>query len=485
VRRRPTSPVPAPVAIDGFTDLVPIGAGGFSVVYRAHETALDRLVAVKVLNAGFTSERERRDFERECKVLGQLNHPDVVTVYRPAITFDGRACIVMALYERNFRDQIDETGPLPAVELLDVGIRMAVALHVAHRRGVLHRDVKPHNIFRSAYGDPALGDFGISTLADERSHDRSTALSIAYVAPEILEDRAPTVQADVYSLAATLHHLATGHVPFESKDLAGAVKRILDDDPPPLARADLPASFERALRTAMAKDPARRPVDARAFAEVLREVQARAGHSPTPLKFDAERGGDTRSPASARSQSSATSPPPAAPLPGQLGVGEATVVRRSPPPPASEPAGPVRPQRIRRWLAPLLAVAAVVAVGVGIAIARSGSDDAVGPAATTTVAGQRPPDTFFEPLAVPSGVAVTPGADGTFRIDIPPVAGAGGYEVQRAGGDPASASAVVTVGASDLPLTLDGEGAAHLCVVVRAVGSGGRVSRDGGPFCSP
>ena len=137
--------------IDGFSDLVAIGSGGFSMVYRAHELALDRAVAVKVLNTGLTSERERRDFERECKALGQLNHPDVVTVYRPAFTDDGRPCIVMALYERNFRDQLDASGPLPPAELLDVGIRMAVALHVAHRRGVLHRDVKPHNIFRSVW----------------------------------------------------------------------------------------------------------------------------------------------------------------------------------------------------------------------------------------------------------------------------------------------------------------------------------------------
>src|SRR4051794_1486421 len=277
-----------PVVIDGFSDLVAIGSGGFSIVYRAHELALDRAVAVKVLNTGLTSERERRDFERECKALGQLNHPDVVTVYRPAFTTDGRPCIVMALYERNFRDHLDAVGALPPAELLDVGIRMAVALHVAHRRGVLHRDVKPHNIFRSVYGDPALGDFGISTLAGERSHDRSTALSLAYVAPEILDDAPPSAQADVYSLAATLHHLATGRGPFDGKEPSRVVNQVLHAEPPPLGRNDLPTSFERVLRMAMAKDPAQRPADARAFAEMLREGQARAGHPPTAMKLDTD-----------------------------------------------------------------------------------------------------------------------------------------------------------------------------------------------------
>ncbi|MEO5902074.1 MAG: protein kinase [Ilumatobacteraceae bacterium] len=499
MRRRATTPDSGPVVIDGFTDLVPIGAGGFSVVYRAFEAALERHVAVKVLNASFTSDRERRDFERECKALGQLNHPDVVTVYRPAITADGRACIVMALYERNFRDQLGEGGPLSPVELLDVGIRMAVALHVAHQRGVLHRDVKPHNIFRSAYGDPALGDFGISTLADERSHDRSTALSIAYVAPEILEDGPPTAQADVYSLGATLHHLATGHVPFESRDLSAAVKRILHDDPPALGRADLPASFERAMRMAMAKDPAQRPADARAFAEVLREVQARAGHSPTALKLDAER---PRDPRPMRGERAEGSPSPVAPVvelrapdggdssgagirppaplaPASVGPAEATILRRPPPADAGPDALPVGPHRARRWLAPVLAVVALAAVGIGIAVSR-GDSSGVGPTPTTSTPESRPPDTFFQPLAVPVGVTVTAVGDGSFRIAVPNEQDAAAFEVQRAG----DATDVVSVLAADLPLTLDGKGATTLCVIVRAVGSGGRLSRDGATVCS-
>jgi serine/threonine protein kinase len=508
MRRSRTAAPSGPVVIDGFSDLVAIGSGGFSMVYRAHELALDRAVAVKVLNTGLSSDRERRDFERECKALGQLNHPDVVTVYRPAFSDDGRPCIVMALYERNFRDQLDATGPLPPAELLDVGIRMAVALHVAHRRGVLHRDVKPHNIFRSVYGDPALGDFGISTLAGERSHDRSTALSLAYVAPEILDDAAPSAQADVYSLAATLHHLATGRAPFDAKEPSRVVAQVLHDEPPPLGRSDLPPSFERVLRVAMAKDPAQRPADARAFAEMLREVQARAGLSPTPLKLDIDEA-RTVAPVVLRDDGVASTgvrdgrrrrqqeplapappprvatpvaperptpvpPPIAGPASARSADVESTVVRRVQPPPAPEPVE-AGPSRRRWWIATALAVVALAAV-VTIIVATSGGSPST--ATTTSVASSLPPDTFFTPLAAPAGVTVTPATGGSFAVAIPAVAGATGYQIERTtGGD------VIAATPEQLPILVDGRGATTLCVVVRAVGNDGRISRDAGPFC--
>ena len=335
MRRSRAAAPGGPVVIDGFSDLVAIGSGGFSMVYRAHELALDRAVAVKVLNTGLTSERERRDFERECKALGQLNHPDVVTVYRPAFTTDGRPCIVMALYERNFRDQLDAAGPLPPAELLDVGIRMAVALHVAHRRGVLHRDVKPHNIFRSVYGDPALGDFGISTLAGERSHDRSTALSLAYVAPEILDDAAPSAQADVYSLAATLHHLATGRAPFDGKEPSprrqpGAPRR---------SAAARPAGPAAELRARPAHGDVQGPGEAPGRRPRLRRGAARGAGPRRPLADDAE-AGHRRSRPSPRSRCTTT--PPASPACARAAC---AAPRRLPPP--SRRTSPARVPRTR------------------------------------------------------------------------------------------------------------------------------------------
>jgi hypothetical protein len=163
---------------------------------------MNRDVAVKVLNAGFSSEIERRTFERECHALGRLSHhPNIVTVFNDAMTTDGRPCIVMELYHSNYRERLEHDGVLAIDEAIAVAVRICGALQTAHEAGVLHRDLKPHNIFVSAYGEPALGDFGISTIDDERSQSRSSGLSIAYAAPEVLEDGDASVASDIYSTA--------------------------------------------------------------------------------------------------------------------------------------------------------------------------------------------------------------------------------------------------------------------------------------------
>ena len=148
---------------------------------------------------------------------------------------------------------------------------------------MLHRDIKPHNIFVSQYGEPALGDFGISTLDDERSHSGASGLSVAYAAPEILEDAKAEVTSDVYALAATLYHLVAGSSPFASNELRTTVRRILTETPAAIARPDSPPGLSRVLIRTMSKDPADRPASAYEFAEMLREVQARAGIELTPI----------------------------------------------------------------------------------------------------------------------------------------------------------------------------------------------------------
>ena len=230
-----------PVAIDGFEMGERIGSGGFSVVYRARQQSMNREVAIKVLNTGFATDAERRTFERECHALGRLSHhPNIVTVFDDAITDDGRPCIVMELYSSTYRERVEEIGPLPIDEVLAVGVRICGALQTAHDAGVLHRDIKPHNIFLSAYGEPALGDFGISTIDDERSHSGASGVSVAYAAPEVLEDSRASPAADVYSLAATLYQLIAGASPYASPDMKTTVRRILTEDPPPLGRAGAP-----------------------------------------------------------------------------------------------------------------------------------------------------------------------------------------------------------------------------------------------------
>ncbi|MEP7111813.1 MAG: serine/threonine-protein kinase [Ilumatobacteraceae bacterium] len=482
MKRHSSASAPPPVVIEGYTGLTKIGAGGFSVVYSAHEQALNRMVAIKVLNTGLTTESDRRAFERECKALGQLDHPDIVRVYRSAYTSEDRPCIVMELYESNFRDVLSSTGALPPAVLLDVGVRMAVALHVAHTKGMLHRDVKPHNIFRSRYGDPALGDFGISTVIGERTQSGPGGLSIAYAAPELLEEDVIGPATDVYALAATLYHLASGRPPFDAGDLRHTVRKILTEEAPPVARQDLPAGFDRVIRAALAKDPTLRPASALIFAEMLREVQARGGYPQTAIKL--ELGDPNERPSGLPDANSAepaiVTPPstliePAAAR--EISKG-ATVMRRprDERSPAPESAVPVSGRR--SWIAKGAAVAAAVLVVVGILVSRSPGDTPT----TTTVASTTPPvDSFLDVIAAPSAASVSLGTTpGTFSVDITAVPGAIRYLVTPVGGD----ARTIDVTPAGLPLQIDAAGASDLCVIVQAVADSGRLSAQSQPFCS-
>ena len=227
----------------------------------------------------------------------------------------------------------------------------------------------------------------------------------------------------------------------------------------------------------MAKDPADRPPSA-GVAEMLREVQARAGFDRTPIP--ATQPGALASPVPPPSAApsplvaAVPEPWPAAP-PQHDGAASTTVVRRQPVAPRAPPAGAPAPSGRRVWIGVGAAAAAIVAIAAGIVVLGGGSDD---PAPETTVAVSPPPDTFFDTLASPSNVTVIGTGDGTFAVDATPVDGASSYEIEPVGaaGDP-----VVVNG---FPVTIDGRGASSLCVVIRALGGPAESSRDSDPACS-
>ena len=276
-------------SIGGYGDLREIGRGGFGRVFVGLQFEFGRRVAVKVLGGRLVGESEVAAFERECQSMGALSrHPHIVTVLASAFTSDQQPCIVMDWFPLgDYMAALRRDGPLPAEELLSLGVRMAGALASAHRRGVVHGDVKPQNIFRSEFGYPALGDFGLATLAGRRGSVGPSRLSAHYAAPELVESAGASAApaGDQYSLAATLHTLATGRRPFEaaSAEPSHMVLARVVSQPPPRLPAQFPAALADVLQQAMARDRSDRYRDTAEFGTALRDVQSQLGLAPTVL----------------------------------------------------------------------------------------------------------------------------------------------------------------------------------------------------------
>ena len=267
--------------IAGYGDLVEIGRGGYSRVYRARQYEFERPVAIKVLNESLKDSEAVEAFERECRTMGALwDHPNIVPVFASAFTLDDRPCIVMKLFhEGSYSQVLRNSGPIVLEELLAVGVKIAGALVAAHEAGVVHGDVKPHNIFKSRFGEPALGDFGIATFIGRQADNAPRGLSVHYAAPESVEV-GPGPAADQYSLAATLFTMAVGRRPFESTDTTRSdsstqvqvLLRVLEA-PTPRLPDRFPREFGEVIWRAMARDPNQRYGDMSAFGDALASVQ--------------------------------------------------------------------------------------------------------------------------------------------------------------------------------------------------------------------
>ncbi|WP_433754895.1 protein kinase domain-containing protein [Nocardia sp. CA-135398] len=272
--------VTAELAEAGFADAEEIGRGGFGVVYRCTQTALDRTVAVKVLTADL-AEGNRERFIREQRAMGRLTgHPNIVAVLQVGTTASGLPYLVMPFYPQDsLHARIRRHGPLSVEETLRVGVKVAGALEAAQRLGILHRDVKPSNILITDYGEPALTDFGIARIADGfRTATGTITGSPAFTAPEVLAGAEPTAAADVYGLGATLFAASTGHAAYEQRSgeqVVAQFLRITTQPTPNLGEHDIDEDLSQVIEHAMASTPEQRPAMAD-LGEQLQQLQV--GH---------------------------------------------------------------------------------------------------------------------------------------------------------------------------------------------------------------
>lgn len=271
------------VELSGYAVQEVLGQGGFATVYRAHQLAVGREVALKVDSRILASPRDRQRFLREVTAAGQLSgHPHVVSVYDAGVLGDNRPYMVLELCPGgSLGDRLHRQGPLPLPEARDIGVGIADAVAAAHAAGVLHRDIKPGNIMINRYGGVALADFGLAAMprpGRELSVTRE-ALTPAYAPPEAFHLAEPSPAGDVYSLAATVYALLLGrppHFPQDGSQLSLAEVIVRHTWPYP-DLPGVPRPLNEVLRHALAADPARRMSDAAVLRDALAAVDLDGG----------------------------------------------------------------------------------------------------------------------------------------------------------------------------------------------------------------
>jgi serine/threonine-protein kinase len=242
-------------------------------VYEGEDTALGRRVAIKVLHPQFVvDDGSVARFEREARSVARLIHPGIVTVYD--VGRDGDSCyIIMEYVEGQTVKELLSGGPFTVDRTIDVGGQVARALDYAHAAGIVHRDVKPHNILVTPEGAAKLVDFGIAVARDSAWITRSGAMlgTVEYVAPEQARGEPATPASDLYQLGIVLYEMATGQPPFQGDNPIAIAKQHVESLPQPPSRINprIPPALDRAILHAISKDPARRPSSG---AELSREL---------------------------------------------------------------------------------------------------------------------------------------------------------------------------------------------------------------------
>ena len=254
----------------------PLGKGGMGEVYRAHDDRLDRSVAIKVLPAEFSADAQRRRrFEREARAIAALNHPHICGIHDIGHQ-DGVDFLVMELLDgESLADRLAR-GPLPFDEASRIALSIVDTLAAVHERGLIHRDLKPANIFLTRHGVKLL-DFGLAREVqpaagvDSGLTQQGVVMGTPkYLAPEQLRGQAVDHRTDLFAAAAVIHEMLTGRPIFDAPALVDTLHAITHGEPAPLPPGLAPPHFERALRQALAKNPAERPASAAAFAMALR-----------------------------------------------------------------------------------------------------------------------------------------------------------------------------------------------------------------------
>jgi eukaryotic-like serine/threonine-protein kinase len=295
-----STPVAIGTSIAHYRVLSQLGSGGMGDVYRAHDAKLNRDVAIKVVRGPWATHEDRLvRFRREAQLLAALNHPNIGQIYGLE-EFGGTCALVMELVDGPTLADRLIAGPVPVVEALQIGSKIAEALETAHHQGIIHRDLKPSNIKLRDDGVIKVLDFGLAKLVESTSSDASGATlsptislpatvagvilgTAAYMAPEQARGKTVDKRADIWSFGCVLYELLKGRRAFGGDDVGETLAFVITKEPDWSALpADLPASIRRLLRRCLEKDRSRRFAD---IADVRLDIEDALNAAPdaTPV----------------------------------------------------------------------------------------------------------------------------------------------------------------------------------------------------------
>jgi eukaryotic-like serine/threonine-protein kinase len=242
--------------ISHYKILEKLGEGGMGIVYKAHDTKLNRTVALKFLPpAG--GEKEKARLILEARAVAQLDHPNICTVYEIGDS-DGISYIAMAYIEGETLKDRFENGPLAMNDVIDYARQIARGLQSAHRKHITHRDIKSTNIMVTPDGQIKIMDFGLAKLAGrtQLTQEGSTAGTVMYMSPEQARGEDVDHRTDIWSFGVVLYEMLTGRLPFQSEYETAAVYSILNEDPPPIGNfnPDVPPALEAIVKKALQKN---------------------------------------------------------------------------------------------------------------------------------------------------------------------------------------------------------------------------------------
>ncbi len=263
-----------------------IGTGATGRVARAHDPMIGRLVAIKLLSKEWAQGQARQRFLQEARVVGQLSHPSIITLHDMGIDEATQTpYLVMEFLDGQPLDRILDKGSLPLPKACAWAAEMATALGVAHRKGVIHGDVKPANMLVADDGRLKLMDFGMARLASRDSGATPLLGTPAYWCPEQIMGKPQDARSDLFSLGVVLYEMVTGKRPFDADSLQGICGRVLSSTPLPPSHANpsVPAVFDDLVARCLAKDPAARYQTADAIAQELYPLARRKPATPVPV----------------------------------------------------------------------------------------------------------------------------------------------------------------------------------------------------------